>query len=192
MTGTRYLTVCISTKQKQASLICLRKIWIKQERTVRRKDREITDIEKKIEIIAQNKVCRLGLSRNNFPYVIPLNYGYSFENGTLVLYFHGALDGKKMDIIKENANACFEIDFEGRLIEGGAPCDYGYAFKSVIGFGKIIVMSSPEDKMSGLTAIMRHQTGTENAYTFPAAMLNRVAVYKMVAAEFTGKQRDTL
>jgi nitroimidazol reductase NimA-like FMN-containing flavoprotein (pyridoxamine 5'-phosphate oxidase superfamily) len=40
---------------------------------MRRKDREITSVDKKIEIIEKNKVCRLALSRNNFPYIVPLN-----------------------------------------------------------------------------------------------------------------------
>jgi nitroimidazol reductase NimA-like FMN-containing flavoprotein (pyridoxamine 5'-phosphate oxidase superfamily) len=159
---------------------------------MRRSDREITDVGQKIAVIAKNKVCRLGLSRNNYPYVVPLNYGYTFDGGVLVFYFHGALDGKKMAIIKENANACVEIDCDGGLIEGETPCAYGYKFKSVIGFGKIVMMTSTEDKAFGLNNIMRHQTDKETAYTFPEAMLSRVAVYKMVVEEFTGKQRDML
>ncbi|MDR1231150.1 MAG: pyridoxamine 5'-phosphate oxidase family protein [Spirochaetaceae bacterium] len=156
---------------------------------MRRKDREITVIEEKMEIIAKNKVCRLGLSKDNFPYIVPLNYGYSFENNTLVLYFHGATEGKKMDIIKENTNACFEIDFEGRLIESENPCSYSYAFKSIIGFGKIIMMSSTEEKIAGLNKIMSHQTGKETIYDFPEDVLRHVAVYKMAVEEFTGKQK---
>jgi nitroimidazol reductase NimA-like FMN-containing flavoprotein (pyridoxamine 5'-phosphate oxidase superfamily) len=160
---------------------------------MRRKDREITEVEKKLEIIAKNKVCRLGLSRDNFPYIVPLNYGYSFEDNVLVLYFHGAAEGKKMDIIKENNNACFEIDFEGRLIEGEQPCSYGYAFKSIIGFGKIIIMSSSmEEKTYGLNKIMSHQTGKEMAFNFSEKALRNVTVYKMVVEEFTGKQREIL
>jgi len=35
---------------------------------MRRKDKEITDIGEKIEIIKKCKVCRIGLSENNKPY----------------------------------------------------------------------------------------------------------------------------
>ncbi|MDR1095812.1 MAG: pyridoxamine 5'-phosphate oxidase family protein [Spirochaetaceae bacterium] len=156
---------------------------------MRRKDREITAVEEKLEIIAKNKVCRLGLARNNFPYIVPLNYGYSFENNTLVLYFHGAAEGKKMDIIKENSNACFEIDFEGGLIESENPCSFGYTFKSVIGFGQITMLSSMEEKTAGLNKIMSHQTGKETVWNFPEEALRNMAVYKMAVEEFTGKQR---
>jgi nitroimidazol reductase NimA-like FMN-containing flavoprotein (pyridoxamine 5'-phosphate oxidase superfamily) len=157
---------------------------------MRRKEREITVLEEKMDIIAKNKVCRLGLSKDNFPYVVPLNYGYSFEDNTLVFYFHGAAEGRKMDIIKENNNACFEIDFEGNLIEGKDPCSYSYMFKSIIGFGKIIMMPSIEEKTAGLNKIMSHQTGKETACNFPEAVLKNMAVYKLTVEEFTGKQRN--
>ncbi|MDR2089589.1 MAG: pyridoxamine 5'-phosphate oxidase family protein, partial [Clostridiales Family XIII bacterium] len=57
---------------------------------MRRKDKEITDVNEKLEILQKNKVCRLALSESDRPYIVPLNYGYSFENGALTLYFHGA------------------------------------------------------------------------------------------------------
>jgi nitroimidazol reductase NimA-like FMN-containing flavoprotein (pyridoxamine 5'-phosphate oxidase superfamily) len=157
---------------------------------MRRKDKEITSVDKKIEIIEKNKVCRLALSQNNFPYIIPLNYGYSFENNKLTLYFHSAIEGKKMDIIKENNNACFEVDCDCKLIEGKNLCSYGYEFKSIIGFGKIIIMGTTEEKIKGLNILMKHQTGKETQYNFAEGALERLIVYKMEVEEFTGKQKE--
>jgi nitroimidazol reductase NimA-like FMN-containing flavoprotein (pyridoxamine 5'-phosphate oxidase superfamily) len=155
---------------------------------MRRKDREIIPVEEKLEIIEKNKVCRIALSQNNLPYIVPLNYGYSFEEGVLTLYFHGSAEGKKMDIIKENNNACFEIDCDSKLIEGGAPCSYSYSFKSIIGFGKIVMLNLEAEKINGLNKIMKHQTGKDAAYNFEENMLKKTAVYKIVVEEFTGKQ----
>jgi len=84
---------------------------------MRRKDKEISAIEEKLEIIAKCKFCRLGLSENNYPYVVPLNYGFSYENEKLTLFFHGAMEGKKIDIIKNNNKACFEIDCDTKLVD---------------------------------------------------------------------------
>ena len=102
---------------------------------MRRKDKEIVDINNKISIIQKCKVCRLGLSENNKPYIIPLNYGYSFENDTLVLFFHSATEGRKIKIAKTNNQACFEMDCDIKIIESENPCNFGYAFKSII-FGR--------------------------------------------------------
>jgi nitroimidazol reductase NimA-like FMN-containing flavoprotein (pyridoxamine 5'-phosphate oxidase superfamily) len=157
---------------------------------MRRQDREITDINEKINVIKKCKICRIGLSENNMPYIIPLNYGYSFENDTLTLFFHSALEGKKFDIIKNNHNACFEIDCDTKLIEAEKACNYGYAFRSIIGFGKIMILEDAEQKIFGLNQIMKHQTEKETVYNFSHIELKNVCVYKMVVEEFTGKQKE--
>jgi len=157
---------------------------------MRRKDKEMTDIDEMVDVIKKCKVCRLGLSENNFPYIIPLNYGYSFENNTLTLFFHSALEGKKMDIIKNNNNACFEIDCDMALIEDEKACKHGFAFKCVIGFGKIIFLENEAEKSDGLNLIMKHQTGKDTVYNFTPDAVKNVCVYKMVVETFTGKQKE--
>jgi len=157
---------------------------------MRRQDREITDINEKINIIKKCKMCRIGLSEHNMPYIIPLNYGYSFENNILTLFFHSALEGKKFDILKNNDNACFEIDCDTKLIEAEKACNYGYAFRSIIGFGKIMIVENAEQKIFGLNQIMKHQTEKETVYNFTHNELKNVCVYKMIVEEFTGKQKE--
>ncbi|MDR2355256.1 MAG: pyridoxamine 5'-phosphate oxidase family protein [Clostridiales Family XIII bacterium] len=156
---------------------------------MRRKDKEITDPDRKLEIIEQNKVCRLALSDDGHPYIIPLNYGYSFENGALTLYFHSAREGKKLDIIRKNNLACFEIDCDFGLIEGSDPCEYGYAYRSIIGTGRIVPADTPAEKRSALNRLMRHMTGSDEVYDFPEKALEAVAVYKMEVDAFTGKEK---
>jgi nitroimidazol reductase NimA-like FMN-containing flavoprotein (pyridoxamine 5'-phosphate oxidase superfamily) len=155
---------------------------------MRRKDKEIADINDKIAIIEKCKFCRLGLCENNFPYVIPLNYGYTYEDEKLVLFFHGAIEGKKIEMIRKNNNACFKIDCDTKLIEREKPCNYSYEYKSVIGFGKIIFLETDDGKSIGLKHLMKHQTGKEIRYDFSKDELKKVCVFKMVVEEFTGKR----
>jgi len=155
---------------------------------MRRKNKEITDINEKLNVIEKCKYCRLGLSENNFPYIIPLNYGYSYENEKLILYFHGAKEGKKIDLILKNNNACFEIDCDTKLVEAENPCNYGYEYKSIIGFGKIILLEENDEKTIGLNYLMKHQTGKDIKYDYSENDLNNVMVYKMLVDEFTGKK----
>ena len=54
---------------------------------MRRSDREITDFEKMIDIVRDCDVCRLAINTDGAPYIIPLNFGMSVENGVLALYF---------------------------------------------------------------------------------------------------------
>ncbi|MCL1937186.1 MAG: pyridoxamine 5'-phosphate oxidase family protein [Candidatus Azobacteroides sp.] len=147
-------------------------------------------MDEKMQVIKKCKICRMGLSENNAPYIIPLNYGYNFENDTLTLFFHSAINGKKWDIIKSNPNVCFEIDCDAQLIEAEKACNYGYAFRSIIGFGKIVILKDIDEKIVGLNEIMRHQTGKETAYDFTPDELKNVCVYKMIVENFTGKQKE--
>jgi nitroimidazol reductase NimA-like FMN-containing flavoprotein (pyridoxamine 5'-phosphate oxidase superfamily) len=156
---------------------------------MRRKDKEITDTDEKLEIIAKCKICRLGLSENNYPYIVPLNYGFSHDDGKLTLYFHSAMEGKKIDILQKNNNVCFEIDCDTKLIEGEAPCNYSYEFKSIIGFGKIILLDTKDEKINGLNHLMKQQTGKDIKYDFNDNELKNVIVFKMAVEEFTGKQK---
>ncbi|MDR1316899.1 MAG: pyridoxamine 5'-phosphate oxidase family protein, partial [Spirochaetales bacterium] len=111
---------------------------------MRRKNREIESIEEKLAILAKYKVCRLAMADGGMPYIVPLNYGYEYAQGILTLYFHGAGEGKKIDILKKNPHVCFEIDGEGSLIDGGGnACQYSYAYESIIGFGSLMFLEDP-------------------------------------------------
>jgi nitroimidazol reductase NimA-like FMN-containing flavoprotein (pyridoxamine 5'-phosphate oxidase superfamily) len=157
---------------------------------MRRKEREIVDVTEKLALLGNCKVCRLGLCRDEQPYIVPLNYGYTFENNVLTLYFHGAREGKKMDMIKLNNRACFEIDCEHELLEAEAACGYSFAFASITGFGRIEFIEDTEEKIRALNILMAQQTGKSKEHHYPKAMLDRVCVYKLAVEEFTGKRRS--
>ena len=72
---------------------------------MRRKDREITDFDEMMKIIAKCDTCRLALFDDEFPYIIPLNFGTDVEEGQLYLYFHSAKVGTKLDLIRKNKNS---------------------------------------------------------------------------------------
>ncbi len=80
---------------------------------MRREDKEINDIATIEGIIRKARVCRLALSENGQPYIVPLCFGYKDNN----LYFHSAGEGKKLDIIKKNNNVCFEFDIDLELVK---------------------------------------------------------------------------
>jgi nitroimidazol reductase NimA-like FMN-containing flavoprotein (pyridoxamine 5'-phosphate oxidase superfamily) len=101
---------------------------------MRRDDREINDCLE-VELILQHaSVCRIGLAVGDEPYIIPVSFGY--ENRTI--YFHSALAGKKISMLKKNSRCCFEVDQVDNLIRGERPCDWGMRYRSVIGFGRAI------------------------------------------------------
>ena len=73
---------------------------------MRRKENEITDKAEIESIIKQSWVCRLAMSVDGEPYVVPLCFGYAED----VLYLHSAKEGKKIEMLKQNSAVCFEFD----------------------------------------------------------------------------------
>ena len=95
----------------------------------------------------------------NGPYIVPVNYGYVREEGKVILYIHGAREGKKIDLIRKNANVGVEIDYRHELVEGDTACQYSYYYASIIGKGAASIIDNPREKLKALNVIMKHQTG---------------------------------
>ncbi len=157
---------------------------------VRRKDREITDKNEIIEIIDKAKILHLGLIDNEFPYIVPLHYGYEYEKekDKFVFYMHGAKEGHKLDLIHANSNACVELESDIEMDSGGdVPCRYGSFYSSVIGKGKVCVVGNDIEKEHALNLLMINQTG--RTFEFTRAMLSSVTVIKLEVTEYTAKAR---
>ena len=74
---------------------------------LRKKEREITERTQVLEILKEGKFATIALCRENAPYVVTLNYGYAAVQNCL--YFHSALEGLKLDFIRENPNVCATV-----------------------------------------------------------------------------------
>jgi nitroimidazol reductase NimA-like FMN-containing flavoprotein (pyridoxamine 5'-phosphate oxidase superfamily) len=155
---------------------------------MRRSDREITDIEDKLGIIRRCKVLRLALAEQNQPYIVPLNFGFEYKDGILILYMHGAREGKKVDILNRNKQVCFEMDGEHALIPGREPAQYSFAYESVIGFGTADIPDNDDEKTHGLNLLMRHQTGEDREYVYPPEQLRATRVFRVRVSSFTAKR----
>lgn len=154
---------------------------------MRRKEREITDEQKIDEIISSCHCCRLGFYDNGKVYIVPLNFGYCRENNTRIIYFHSAKSGRKIDLIRQNGAAGFELDTNYRLKEGTTACSYTAAYQSVIGTGTVTFVEDTMEKIAALQRIMSHNTG-KDIWEFNASMVDAVTVLKLRVEEISCKE----
>lgn len=154
---------------------------------MRRTDREITDENKIREILSACKCCRLGFYDGDKVYIVPLNFGYEEREGTYIFYFHGAKEGRKIDLIEKTHYAGFEMDANAEVYGKDTACTYTSRFQSVIGSGKVSFVEDMEEKKKALRAIMRHNTGKAE-WDFQENMLNAVCVFALVAEELSCKE----
>ncbi len=66
---------------------------------MRIKEREITSLDEVLQILQEGQVMRVAMNDGAYPYVIPVNYGYHVDGDKIVLFFHGANEGKKMTFL---------------------------------------------------------------------------------------------
>lgn len=158
---------------------------------MRRKDREVTDPGKIADIISRCTCCRIGFNDDGEVYIVPLNFGYRIENNSCTFYFHGAKEGRKIDLIHKNPEVGFEMDTNFAVYsiddKSDVACEYTARFQSVIGNGIVSIVSDTEEKKLGLSLIMEHNT-EKREWSFDEKILNAAAVFRLDVLKLSCKE----
>ena len=156
---------------------------------MRRKDREVLDEVKIDKFIRNCDCCRIGFydKENNEVYIVPLNFGYSHVDNKRVFYFHGAKEGRKIELISKTKKVSFEMDSNHELIIGKMACNYSERYQSVMGTGLISFVEDKDEKIAALNEIMFQSTGKKD-WDFPEPMLNGVAVFMIEVISLSCKE----
>ena len=152
-----------------------------------KRERQITDETQIRNILDTGKVLHLGLAVDNEPYVVPMNYGYTYEGEKLVIYLHSAVRGKKLDMIQANPKVFFEIDCDIMPFEGRLPCQYGMVYSSIMGKGIARIVDDVEQKKQAMTILMKTQTGKD--FVFDDKLVSIVTVIRIDVDAYTAKHR---
>lgn len=158
-------------------------------KNMRRKDREITDFNTVKEIIEKCKIVHLGFSKDNTPYVVPLNFGFDPQNN--LVYFHCASKGMKLDFLNSNPTVCLQFCTGYSLTVPENPdkgCGYGFNYESVTAWGNGSVVYDTAEKIRALKLIMIQQTGKDFEFTDIEAQT--VTIVRIEIESFFGKKRS--
>lgn len=153
---------------------------------MRRKDREVTDRAAILDVLSRCSCCRVGFSDGEGVYIVPLNFAYTQIGERLVFYFHGAKQGRKMTLAEKNPRVGFELDTSHRLKKGKRACDYSYFYESVIGEGRLSVVTEHAEKIAGLQCLM-YKYGGQEPWRFDEQALERVAVLRLDVEQISCK-----
>ena len=152
-----------------------------------RREKEVTDIAEILKILDKSKIIHIGLIDGDEPYVVPMNYGYTYEDGKLCFYLHCATEGKKLDLIRKNPKVFFSIECDVEAFSGQVACQYGTSYSSVMGKGIAYIKEEPQDKMEYLSLFMKSQTGLD--FEFNERLVSAVTLIKIDVTHFTAKHR---
>ena len=150
---------------------------------MRRREKEVVDRRIIEALLEAGQVCRLAMVDDGEPYLVPLNYGYAAD----ALFIHSAAVGRKMDVLRRNNRVCFEIESPVTIVQHPEPCHWGARARSVIGYGRVEIVTDPELKRAGFDVIMRHY-GKRDANLYDEKQLAAVVVLKVVIESMSCKQ----
>lgn len=154
-------------------------------RAMRKANREIKDLNAVRAIMEEASVCRIGLSDDGMPYVVPMNFGL----GENCLYLHCAAEGRKIDIIRRNDRVCFEMDLLREVTRGESACGFSARYESVIGFGRAVIVEEAAAKRAALDRIMEHY-GEKGPFTYQDDILALTTVIRIAIEGLTAKRRE--
>ena len=152
---------------------------------MRRKDREVTAPEEILEIMGRCEVLHLAINTDGAPYILPVNFG--MEPDGMTLYIHGAVQGRKYELLQKDSRVEFEMDCHHGLVldEKDHSCTMNY--ESVAGWGIIDELTEEGEKHHALDRIMA-QYHAEN-FGYNAAPVAFTRILRLRIKERTAKSR---
>ena len=158
-----------------------------EHRMMRRADREVTNPEQIAAIVAACDIVEVAYADAEGLTIVPLNFGFDYDNttGKLTLWFHSAPRGRKLDAIRTAAGGrlpvAFTMQTDCEVVAGRTVCNWGEAFKSIVGNGEASLVEDLDECRHGLQALMAQQAHMPQ--------VRSVTVWKIEVDYFTTKVR---
>lgn len=153
---------------------------------MRRKDREVTDFEEIVRIIDSCEILRLGLADGDYPYIVPVNFAYEVREGQVLLYLHGAMAGRKYEMLRKNPRCSFEMDLPLKMELLPQQKDVTMRYQSVMGRAEAEFLEG-EEKQRAIDAVIMARYEATRAFDYNRAAVARTAVIRLRVTEMTGK-----
>lgn len=152
---------------------------------MRHEDRHVRDKELILAMLEQCPVCTLAMYDETYPYQVPLNFGYAWED-KLTIYVHMASKGYKLDLLKKNPHVCLNaFGFVDRS-HWGKYRNERQDYRSVTVFGKVefITKDQSEEFVKALNLLQDHY---KREHISKAPDTDRLLVAKITADAVTAK-----
>ena len=160
---------------------------------MRRQDREIIGFNNIIKVMRACKVCHVAFFDDEYPYVVPMTFGMEVkDNNEVSLYFHGAKEGRKHDLIKKNNKVSFVMEDIHGIVTGpqvGA-CECTMEFECVMGNGTMEYVPEEEKVAALQTMLQQYEVKEGQNYHFHHEVVPSIHVLRMRIHSLSAKKRE--
>lgn len=149
---------------------------------MRRQQRQITDMAEIADVLKKGQVMNLALADNNIPFTVPVFYAYD----GVAIYFHSAMAGTKIEMMKKNSLVCFSVSVDTGFVESDKACDFEAKHRTVIGLGNAVFVEEEAEKIKALDMIVA--LFTDKKFEYPKNNLAGTAVIRIDIDSIKGKK----
>lgn len=153
-------------------------------RTLRRKDRGITDETAKKLLENERRGVLAVNGDDGYPYAFPINYLYDADAGKI--YFHGSKSGHKVDALRRSDKVCFTVYGNERIDEDASWAPY---VQSAVVFGRCSLIDNLDQASEGVRRVARkYYPDAETAERVIAQSAKNMYLYVIDIEHLAGKQ----
>lgn len=151
-------------------------------KSMRRVDRQMAETEAK-KLLGRGEYGILALiDEDGRPYGVPLNYVYAND----AVYVHCALQGKKLNAIAANPQACFTVVGHNQVL----PDKFATNYESVMVFGPAAIVDAAEKEFALEAIIQRYSADfLEAGHAYIEKFRAATQVVKISIEHISGKRR---
>lgn len=162
---------------------------------MRRQDREIKDFSVILDVIHTLPIGHLAMNDAGKPYGVTMNYYPELDaDRNVVLYFHGAKEGRKAEILSRDPRVYFFAERDDGpkvIVRPNGTRSVTNLFVSVAGEGVMEPVEVPDEKRRVLLA-MANAFSNEPFESLPDTVVEMTAVWKLALHSVTGKSNPPL
>lgn len=151
---------------------------------MRRSDRSLPEAEALALLQNSEYGILAAVDPTGAPYAVPLSYAFDGER----IYFHGTVEGgRKTDCIRANAQVCFTVVGETRVL----PDKFSTVYHSVIAEGRAEILEDEAEKKAALRKLIDKYSPAflEKGISYIDSAVAETAVYAVTVETISGKAR---
>lgn len=103
-------------------------------------------------ILDEGFICHIGFVVDGHPVVIPTGYARAGDK----LYVHGSQASRMLRTLANGIDACVTVTLIDGLVLARSAFHHSMNYRSVVVFGRALLVEDPEEKMSALVALSEH------------------------------------
>lgn len=110
------------------------------------------DFELACRILDAGKICHVGFSLDEQPYVLPMAYGRLNDQ----LLIHGSVASRMMKNLADGLACCVTVTHFDGLVYARSTFNSSMNYRSVMVFGTARLITDPDEKRAGIQALVDH------------------------------------